>query len=250
MILQTMTDEEKAFEAFCVYETALNIYKEHKDKIWDKFERGTRFPYFQRIQFVDGRNNKWMLTFLCKTKKMAKKGQFWCSCYTVYEIQKKDRRYGTNMVDGNTGKGVLMIDPFAMKSRVNKTNKGLGMVVDIVPHAFNRYTDRYLKPKGLQNIEFERKVESIMLRWKYFDVSGDKASENNKEKGMSPYDVFMDGGGILRGYIVDEILMRFFSYVSDDMMYKDQKKWQDEMNTEYTKWIASNGHGVTKIRDI
>lgn len=236
MILHTMNDDEKGFEVFKVYPTAISVYKEYREKIWDKFERGTRFPYFQRIQFTDDRNNKWMLTFLCKSKKAAKKGQFWCFCYTVYEIQKKNRKSGGNKIDGNTGKGILMIDPFGIKERVKGGKNGLGMVVDIVPHAFNRYTDRYLKPQGKQNIEFERKVEDIILRWKHFDVLGDESSENNKDKGISPYDVFMDGGGILRGYIVNEIMIRFFSYVSDDMLYDDQKEWQKEMNKEYFEW--------------
>ena len=111
------------------------------------------------------------------------------------------------------------------------------MIVDIVPHAFNRYTERYLKPKGLENIEFERKVESIISRWRHFDVVGDKSSDNNKDKGVAPYDVFMSDGGILRGYVVDEIMIRFFSYVSDDMMYDDQKEWQNEMNSEYFRWL-------------
>ena len=60
----------------------------------------------------------------------------------------------------------------------------------------------------------------------------------------------MDGGGILRGYIVSETLIRFFSYVSDDMMYDDQKEWQEEMNSEYFKWKNSGMYGSCKIKDI
>ena len=236
MVLHTMNDEEKGWEAFRIYPTAIDLYEQYKDKIWEKFRKGTKFPYVQRIAFDDDRRNRWIMVILCKSKKAARKGQFWSFCYTTYEIQKK-RNDGTNKYDGNTGKGILGIDPFGMKVRVNGGTYGLGMVVDIVPHAFNRYTERYLKPKGLENIEFERKVESIISRWRHFDVVGDKSSNNNKDKGIAPYDVFMSDGGILRGYIVDEVLIRFFSYVSDNMMYDDQKEWQDKMNQEYYHWM-------------
>jgi hypothetical protein len=167
---------------------------------------------------------------LCKSKKEMKKGHFWCFCYTTYEIQKK-KNDGTNKYDGNTGKGILAIDPFAIKNRAYGLHKGMGAVMDITPHALNRYTQRYLKPKGLENIDFIKKIENIVLRWKHFDVVGDESSEKHNDKGLAPYDVFMSGGGILRGYIVSEMLVRFFSYVSDDMMYDDQKKWQQEMNS-------------------
>lgn len=249
MVLHTMNDEEKGWEAFRIYPTAIDLYEQYKDKIWEKFRKGTKFPYVQRIAFDDDRRNRWIMVILCKSKKAARKGQFWSFCYTTYEIQKK-RNDGTNKYDGNTGKGILGIDPFGMKVRVNGGTYGLGMVVDIVPHAFNRYTERYLKPKGLENIEFERKVESIISRWRHFDVVGDKSSNNNKDKGIAPYDVFMTDGGMLRGYVVDEIMIRFFSYVSDDMMYEDQKEWQDEMNSEYFKWKNSGMYGSYKVKDI
>lgn len=235
MILPTMNDEEKGWEAFRIYPTAISLYEECREEIWEKFQKGTRFPYFQRIAFDDDRRNRWIITIMCKSRKAMKKRHFWFFCYTVYEIEKK-KKNGANKLDGNTGKGILLIDPFGIKSRVKGGKSGLGMVIDIVPHAFNRYTERYLKPKGLKDIEFERKVESIILRWKHFDVVGDESSKRNTDKGLSPYDVFMTDGGILRGYIVDETLIRFFSYVSDDMMYSDQKEWQDKMNKEYFEW--------------
>jgi hypothetical protein len=249
MVLSTMNDEEKGWEAFRIYKTAISVYEEYRDVIWEKFGKGTKFPYVQRIAFDDDRRNRWMMLVVCKSKKMARKGQFWCFCYTTYEIQKK-KSNGTNKFDGNTGKGILGIDPFGMKTRVNGGTYGLGMVIDIVPHAMNRYTERYLKPKGLENIEFERKVENMILHWRHFDVMGDQSSDNNKDKGITPYDVFMSDGGILRGYVVDETLIRFFSYVSDNMMYDDQKEWQEEMNSEYFKWKSSGMYGSQKIKDI
>jgi hypothetical protein len=236
MLLQTMNDGEKASEAFRIYPVAIGTYKQCEKMIWDKFKKGTRFPYFQRIAFDDDRGNKWIMSILCKSRKGMKKGQFWCFCYTTYEIEKK-KSDGTNKYDGNTGKGILAIDPFAMKNRADGIYKGMGAVMDITPHALNRYTQRYLKPNGLENIEFVKKVESMMLRWRHFDVMGDESSRHNSDKGMFPYDVFMKDGGILRGYMVDEMLVRFFSYVSDDMLHDDQREWQEEMESEYLRWV-------------
>lgn len=236
MILSTMNDNEKAFEAFRIYPVAIDMYERISDELWGKFKKGTKFPYFQRIAFSDDRNNKWVMSILCKSRKEMKKGHFWCFCYTTYEIEKK-RHDGTNKYDGNTGKGVLAIDPFAMKNRANGVNVGMGAVMDITPHALNRYTQRYLKPKGLENMEFIKKVENIILRWRHFDVIGDESSDKHDDKGIAPYDVFMAGGGILRGYIVNEMLIRFFSYVSDEMLYEDQKTWQETINKEYFRWL-------------
>lgn len=245
MVLSTMNDEEKAYEAFRICKWAKEIHDEYKHEIGSKFARGTRFPYFQRVVFDDDRQNKWYLTFLCKSKSDKKKGLYYCFCYTIYEIEKK-KSDGTNKFDGNTGKGVLMFDPLAMSARVDGIEKrGMAVVNDIVPHAFNRYTERYLKPIGKENIEFQRKVENIMLRWKHFDVIGDSSSEKHKDKGFAPYDVFMSGGGILRGCFVSEGLIRFFSYVSDDMLYEDQSKWQDEMEKEYQRWKRIGMYSAT-----
>ena len=246
MVLSTMNDNEKAFEAFRIYPVAIDMYEKCGHMIWEKFRKGTKFPYFQRIAFDDDRGNKWVMSILCKSRKGMKKGQFWCFCYTTYEIEKK-KSDGTNKYDGNTGKGILAIDPFAMKNRANGVYKGMGAVMDITPHALNRYTQRYLKPNGLENIELVRKVENMILRWRHFDVMGDRSSEKHKDKGFAPYDVFMSDGGILRGYMVNEMLIRFFSYVSDDMMYDDQKEWQDEMNSEYFRWLNK---GILDVNNI
>lgn len=246
MVLSTMNDDEKAFEAFRIYTIAIDAYEHFGRDIWEKFKKGTKFPYFQRIYFDDDRRNKWVMSILCKSKKEMKKGHFWCFCYTTYEIQKK-KSNGTNKYDGNTGKGIIAIDPFAMKNRSNGVNIGMGAVIDITPHAFNRYTQRYLKPKGLENIDFIKKVENIILRWRHFDVMGDESSNKHNDKGIAPYDVFMTGGGILRGYVVNEMLVRFFSYVSEDMMYKDQKDWQDKINSEYFRWLNQGKIIATNI---
>ena len=73
MVLPTMNDNEKAYEAFRIYNTAIGIYNEYKGEIWDKFRRGTKFPYVQRIQFNDDRNNKWLMLIICKSKKAVNK---------------------------------------------------------------------------------------------------------------------------------------------------------------------------------
>jgi hypothetical protein len=57
----------------------------------------------------------------------------------------------------------------------------------------------------------------------------------------------MKDGGILRGYMVNEMLLRFFSYVSDKMMYENQKEWQEKMNSEYYHWMNQGKFDANKI---
>lgn len=235
MVVHTMSDEEKTFEALRVTPIAMKAYVDMGEEISRKFLKGTKFPYFQRIMFKDDRHNEWYLTFMCLSKSDKKKHRFYCFCYTIYEIEKK-KSDGMKKIDGNTGKGILSFDPIAANKALEKKEHGLVAVVDIVPHAFNRYTERYLKPLGKENIEFVRKVESIMARSMHFDVMGDESSEKNKDKGFAPYDIFMKGGGILRGYFASDMLIRFFSYISDDMLHESQREWQEEMTKEHFRW--------------
>lgn len=154
MVLQTMNDMEKAFEAFRICEYAKSIYDECIEEVISKFRKGTRFPYFQHYAFEDDRNNTWILVFMCKSKADKKKERFMCMCYTEYEIEKRDEK-GRKIYDSNTGKGVLMIDPISLVARrMGEERGGMGAIMDFVPHLFNQYTDRYLKPRGKENIEF------------------------------------------------------------------------------------------------
>jgi hypothetical protein len=60
----------------------------------------------------------------------------------------------------------------------------------------------------------------------------------------------MKDGGILRGYITDEMMLRFFSYISDDMLYENQKEWQEKMNNEYLRWVNDGVFGSFGVKDI
>lgn len=228
MILQTMTDDEKAFEAFRIVDWAWEIYMENGREVLERFQRGTKFPYFNRIVFDDDKGNKWRLVYECSSKKLAKKGLMRTFCYTIYNVLGKK---------GNAGKGIIMFDVCQMHEFLReKKYERMATFMDIVPHAFNRFTERFLKPQGKENIEFERKVEILMSNWLYFDVEGDKSSEKHKDKGDFPYDVFMKNGGILRGNVVTNMLIRFFTFVSKDMLFDEQKEWHKEMQSEV--WSA------------
>lgn len=233
MITSTMNDVEKTYEAVRVCEWAKTVCDDLWETVIDRFKRGTKFPYFQRCMCEDDRKNKWMFTFLCKTKEDKRKGRYWVLCYTTYEIEKK-KDNGTNKYDGNTGKGIIAFEPKGLYNNyVLQKPSGFGVVLDIVPHTFNRYTQRYLKSKGKENIEFQRKVESVMLRWGHFDVMGDESSDKH---GDYPYDVFMAGGGMMRGQLVHPLLIRFYTYVDKDMYFDNQKEREEKMLSEYYHW--------------
>lgn len=239
MILGTMNDDEKCYEAFRVVDWIYDIYKRYHLEVEDRFKRGTRFPYIQRIQVEDDKKNIWYIWFCCPSKAARKhRGMYFSLCYTIYDIPPK-RKENNN----NSGKGIIIYDFLEMRNFIkNKNNPDVKQAVfmDIVPHAFNRYTERYLKPNGKDDIEFHKKIDSMFLRWRHFDIEadlvGDKSAKKHKENCICPYDVFMSGGGMLRGQIVNGMLLRFYTYVSEEMMFDGQLERQDEMFKERLEW--------------
>jgi len=243
MFLPMMTDEEKMAEALGIVREVRRIHKMNAELSRDKMKRATRFPFFIYYKLVDDRNNTWWLTYMCRSKEDRRKGRFLCYCYTIYEIEKKEK--GIVKVDGNTGKGIFMFDPLTINELLDGDiyTRGMTCFIDIVPHAFNQYTKRYLKDKGRDNISFRKKVESIMLRWMHFDVIGDESSDKHADKGDVPYDVFMFGGGMLRGQCINAELIRFFTYIDESMMFEEQLERQKEMTREYYHWKAKGIYG-------
>lgn len=229
MILPTMDENEKAFEAYRIHEIAYETYLHYFDEVLARFRKGTRFPYFNRIVWTDDKMNKWWLVYECPSKKFARKGLVRTFCYTVYTIDKKKK-------DDNCGKGVILFDPYTLHLSVNKEIDIDAKIMDIVPHVFNRFTKRYLEPIGKADIEFERKVELLMNQWVYYDLLGDKSSVKHEDKGMCPYDVFFKNGGMMRGNIVNGMLLRFYTYVSKDLLYEEQKDYINDNMSEF--WVG------------
>lgn len=231
MIVPTMTDDEKAYEAFRMTDWLCEAHEEWRPTIVEKFRRGTRFPYFQHGKAKDDKGNEWTLLFFCPTKTLKKRDTYYTLAYLTYDIPR-----GRKESDVNAGRGCLMFDPISMKRRI--AGEGIGTcIMDIVPHAFNRYTERHLVPNGLNNLSFRQKVESILSRWQWFDIMADKygdvSARKHSDGAICPYDVYMKGGGMLRGQIVNEVLVRFLSYVSEDMMFDNQRERQRNMQSEY-----------------
>ena len=232
MIVPTMNDDEKAYEAFRMTNWLCQCYEKWRPDIEQRFRRGTRFPYFQRGQTVDDKGNKWIFIFYCLSKEMKKKHKYRGYAYITYDVP--PRRIKNDL---NAGKGCLLIDPVAMKNRIDGKDPRGGIIIDILPHAFNRYTERYLKPLGKENLSFGQKLEDMLARWQWFDVcadlEGDKNAKKHKGDNIAPYDIIMKGGGMLRGQIIHELLLRIHTYVSKDMMFENQLLRQEEMVSEY-----------------
>ena len=102
MFLPMMTDEEKINEALNVVRKVRQVHLENAENTQEKISRSTRFPFFVYYNIVDDKNNKWKLVYMIRSKDDRRKGRFLCYCYTVYEIEKKEK--GLVKVDGNTGK--------------------------------------------------------------------------------------------------------------------------------------------------
>lgn len=231
-----MNDQERLYEAVRTTEWLCSCFQDFKYDIIDKFSRGTRFPYFQRIRLKDDKGNEWWFTCLCPSKEHRRRMMFLTFAYTIYDVPPKRTENRTN-----AGKGALVFDPVSMKRYFDTKEREAGsMVTDITPHAMNRYTERYLKPSGKEGLEVQRKMESIIRRWQHFDICadlyGDKNAAKHKNDGICPIDITMRGGGMFRGYIVNDFFMRLTTYVADDMLYDNQRERQEEMAKEYQGW--------------
>ena len=142
MILPTMNDDEKVFEVVRMSDWLCSICDDLHEQVVERFKKGTRFPYFQRCRATDDKNNQWTILFYVKNKEMKKKKMFGTLSYITYDVPRKRKEN-----DLNAGKGVLFFDPFSMRDMLHKKpTKRPSAVYDVVPHAFNRYTQRYLKP--------------------------------------------------------------------------------------------------------
>lgn len=237
MILPTMNDDEKCYEVFRATTWLYNFYKDNAHDISERFRRGTKFPYFIKFSLTDDKMNKWTVVAFCRSKEHRKKRLYYTASYITYNVPPKHKK-----LDVNAGNGILLFDPISMQHHldVEKETSPAPFIMDIVPHVFYRYTERYLKPEGLEDMKFHKKVESIMSRWFHFDVSadlnGDISAAKHKEESLAPYDVIMRGGGMLRGRMENVILIRFYTYISEDMMFDVQKQRQDDMTKERFEW--------------
>lgn len=234
MLLPTMTDEEMCFEAFRVTPSIRMMHDDLAPGVLAKFRDTKNYPRFSRHSYIDDKRNEWRMTFWVQSKPMKRKGLYGCVCYTIYEIPRKPGVDPSK--DTNSGRGILMFDPRMDTSPFPKDTRRSAMFWDIVPHAFNRYTQYYLKPQGKADMEFDRKVESVITRWRHFDTLGDKSSEKHTDKGFASIDIYMKDGGMLRGQYVNGCLTRIFTYISEDMMYDNQIERQKEMEREYWQW--------------
>ena len=217
------------------YQVATEYFEEMKNKICSR----KHFPTFESICFDDDRMNRWILTFFVPTKKMAKMGRICVRCHTTYDIPPKRCENQTN-----AGKGVIDFDPILLYQSIhNMRDDSRGaFIFDYVPHAINRYTDRYLKPNGFNGLEMRKKMEKIYSRYTHFDIDADRNGDISSQKQIQkngiicPYDIIMKEGGMFRGGIVDNRLIMVYTYVSPSMMYETQTKRATEMTRERYDW--------------
>ena len=247
MILPNMNDDDRTFEAVRMVHILAEKMRDLKPEVADKFRKAVKYPYIIRYEHTDDRMNTWRMLFILPNKWYKKKRLFRTICYTTYEVPPKRK---DNYL--NAGKGVLLFDPPAMELYINNRfddDRKMAAVGDIVPHAINQFTERALKPEGRGDMEFHKKVEELILRWRHFDVSadlyGDKSSIKHKDEGICPYDLVMSDGGMLRGQLVNPMLVRMFTYVSKDDLYENQQDRHEEMMRERAEWLR-NGYYYNK----
>lgn len=234
MFLETMNDEEKCFEAFRITPCIMQLHDENIHDVVQRLKKPPYYPYFVRLMWEDDKKNMWTLLYVLPSKEWKKKEKYMFMCYTIYEIRAKNAK--ERIEKNNAGKGIFLFNPFAMNDRANQRENSNACFIDIVPHAFNQFTKRYLEPKGKLPMTFNQKINHMLMGMQHFDVMGDESSMKHTDKGFAPHDIFMRGGGMLRGQYVNEILIRLFTYVGQDMLTDDQLEWQERMTKEYWHW--------------
>ena len=240
MVLHTMNDEEKVYEAVRYLDFICQRFSQMSCSVTEKFRKATKYPYILRYNMEDDRRNVWRLLCILPSKAVKKKHRYQTMCYTTYEVPPKRKENNTN-----SGKGVILYDPLSMKNYIDHRddqNVKMAAVMDIVPHAVNRFTDKCLNAEGKTDCDIHKKVEEMILRWRHFDVMadlhGDKSSIKHKDDGLLPYDLMMREGGMLRGQMVNAMMVRIFTYVSKDDLYKNQEERFAEIMRERAEWIA------------
>ena len=217
MILPTMNDDERCYEVYRICQKAYNWYNDFGRDCVDKIRNANRFPYFIHRDITDDHGNKWTLGMSIGSKQQKKKKLMRSYMFTPY-------------VDEKGGRGAIGCDPMMLCFATPENMRG-AMILDLTPHALARYTQRYCVPNG-KDYDFQRKIDSIMLRWQWFDVLGDKHSLKY-DKGLLPYDVYMSGGGMMRGWVINPMFVRFYTYVSDDLLFSNQRETQDKIGKEF-----------------
>ena len=111
MIVPTMNNREKAYEAFRVTQYLAQCMDDHLNDVVRKFKNNTRFPYFQRFVVQDDKNNNWVCLFYMLNKQHKKEKKFLTIAYTIYNVPPKHKED-----DNSSGKGCILFDPYSMKN--------------------------------------------------------------------------------------------------------------------------------------
>lgn len=237
MILPTMTEEERLYEVFRQTRWLYDWLCELGGDITDKFKRTIRYPYIQRYSRTDNRGNQWRMVVILPNKTMKKRRKYFIMCYVVYENPPRHKeKYD------NAGKGVMMLSPMAMMEYINtkyESHTKMAAIMDIIPHAFHRYTQRCLAKEGKGDYDIHKKLECLLMSYMHFDVTpseDDKNANKHQDDGWLPYDVMTKDGGILRGHLMNGVLIRFFTYIGADDLYDSQEERYEEMKKEALQW--------------
>lgn len=239
MILPNMTDDEKGFEAFRIRDLARRWAYDFRKEAAPKFEQAFKYPYNLFRKHEDGYGNVWTLLFCLPSKEDRKRGWMRSTIFTTYDVEKKNIK-GKVRNDGNTGKGFIAFDPLTLW-------RNDGGIMEFIPHAIHRYTQRYLKPIGKLDMPIDKKVASITSRWLYYNLGGDDYSQKYNSRGFLAYDAYMKGGGMFRGQLSNAVYVKFYTYISEDMLYDNQREIQKRINAEYQS-LMNKGSLIYKTR--
>ena len=241
MFTNTMSLDDKYFEIFRTHREFYYFFLENRKVFMERLNKRTSsdFPYYNRFSVFDDKANEWNFLFSCKSKEHRKKGLYLCYAYTIYEIPPMRKENQTN-----SGKGFIFFYPeyfckFYLCKEMNEDEKfKIPIIHDVVPHAMNRYNERFLKRRGLSNLDFKKKVEMVLSKCETADIlmelHGDISSEKHLSEDLSTcgIDLIIRNSGIIRGRLYDNNhYAQYYTFVSNDMLYQNQiERVRDSLN--------------------
>lgn len=234
MLLPNFTDKERLWEVVRSADLLYNTATEYFDAVLDVLGCRKHFPTFERFSFKDDKHNDWYMTYYISSKRYAKSERMACMAYLVYEIPMRMCKNPSN-----AGKGILLCNPIGLNSKELRLGTRVTAVMDFTPHMINRYTERYLIPNGFTNLDIHKKIEKIMTRYEHFDVISDESAQKqcDRKGGVCNYDIILKEGGMIRGIFTNNLYLKFFTYISPKMMFKEQTERVAEMMREKHRWI-------------
>lgn len=225
LLYHTMSQDERLHEAVSDFR---ELYDERLGKLMERCRRtfvlAKKFPVVITTSIKSGRNNRWSVTLLARSKQEAK--------HPGYMLLLKYR----------TSHGVGFLYP-----KVQDLDTMDVAVYDFTPHLISRYKERFLKTEGEDEQVLENFMVDMMLRNMPLHVA------YNEER--KHYAAFIKDGIFMSDQCAPHRYIQWKTFVSEDMLFDGQSedfKVVSRFRERYLEEAAKTGQyakGAVKLGD-